>query len=922
MAMNRSKSAILAAVMGVAMAGQAGAAPITLTWDFDGAATAGTGGTGTWDTTSSLWRLTNNTGALQTWTNDGTTTAFLQSTAGTLTIASGTTILVKDFTLGTNGFIINAADSTAKLEIVNSTGSTTTRTLTINAEITGTEALTYTGTSGSWTLGGNNTYTGGTNLNGGTLVMKSANAIGTTGTISFGGGSLQFDTLNTTDYTARFSNAINQAYNFNTPVAVTLGAANLTSVGGSLTKQGVGNLTLTGTNSFTGNVTNSSPAALVVNTINNGGVAGNLGAGTIINLNGTTGIATLSYGGAGETTDRSINLGGTNTQGGAITNTGSGLLKITGSVTASGNVAGSKKLSIGGGLVELGGAISDNNTGSGFLTWVSVGGSATATLSGPSTYTGVTSIDKGNLSVSSFNSVATNVGLGTVHSASSNLGAPTTVAGGTIKLGGTGSGNLTYTGGGEITDRVIDLGATSAGQTLTQAGSGVLKFTSDFTATGAGSKALTLQGDNTAAAAEIAGAVVDNSVANTTKVIKSGTGTWTLSGNNTYTGGTSVSSSGGTLIAANTNALGNVSGSVALANNSILSLATDTIAAYNITMSNANSPTIAVGRGTSGSGTGFVDQLGTLAMGTGSVVNVIAGNNLTGGVPTLRFGVTTLSATTGSTSSTLNPVGVSVTLASVTNTATVASGKTLGLDGTSTGNYVLGVIDNGTTSNAGNVVGVNKTNTSTWTLNAVNTYTGNTTVSGGTLVLAPAASIANSAAIIVNSAGTLDVSGVTGGFAVGASQTLRGSGSVLGKVTAAGAVTPGTGGTLGTLTYNNDVTIGGSLNIDIDSDANTLAGGVDLIQGVNTLDITGSTVNFNNITPLLVAPDDGAYVFAKYTSLTGTFATVNNTPAGYSIDYNYQGGNQIALVSAIPEPATMAIMAIGGLALLRRRRSR
>jgi autotransporter-associated beta strand protein len=165
-------------------------------------------------------------------------------------------------------------------------------------------------------------------------------------------------------------------------------------------------------------------------------------------------------------------------------------------------------------------------------------GTGTLTLSGANTYTGATSIQSGALSVSSLNSVSGG-------SASSNLGAPTTVANGTIALGsGATSGTLLYTGTGATTDRVIDLAGTTGGGVINQSGSGLLKFTSAFTATGAGSKTLTLQG-STAGTGEIAAAIVDNSGANTTSLTKSGSGTWTLTGNNTYQGTTTIT--GGTL---------------------------------------------------------------------------------------------------------------------------------------------------------------------------------------------------------------------------------------------------------------------------------------------------------------------------------------------------------------------------------------
>jgi autotransporter-associated beta strand protein len=100
-------------------------------------------------------------------------------------------------------------------------------------------------------------------------------------------------------------------------------------------------------------------------------------------------------------------------------------------------------------------------------------------------------------------------------------------------------------GTGETTDRVINLAGTTGGGTIDQSGTGLLQLTSAFTATGAGVKTLTLQG-STGGTGEIAGAIVDNSSTNKTSVTKAGTGTWTLSGSNTYTGATIVNA--GTLL--------------------------------------------------------------------------------------------------------------------------------------------------------------------------------------------------------------------------------------------------------------------------------------------------------------------------------------------------------------------------------------
>lgn len=74
-----------------------------LFWDADGASSAATGGTGTWDTTSSLWRATTNTGTLQAYTNTNPSPVVAQfgGTAGTVTLSG--TVNVGGMTFGSGG---------------------------------------------------------------------------------------------------------------------------------------------------------------------------------------------------------------------------------------------------------------------------------------------------------------------------------------------------------------------------------------------------------------------------------------------------------------------------------------------------------------------------------------------------------------------------------------------------------------------------------------------------------------------------------------------------------------------------------------------------------------------------------------------------------------------------------------------------
>ncbi len=200
-------------------------------------------------------------------------------------------------------------------------------------------------------------------------------------------------------------------------------------------------------------------------------------------------------------------------------------------------------------------------------------------------------------------------------------------------------------------------------------------------------------------------------------------------------------------------------------------------------------------------------------------------------------------------------------------------------------------------------------------LTGSNSYSGPTTVTAGTLALSAATSnITSSGTIEIADAGALDVSSVTGGFSLASGQTLSGGGAVVGGVTAAAGsiVSPGAAA-IDTLSFGSTLSLYGTLAIGMSGSTTDLAA----IGGALSID-PASAVSFT-VGSALTEP---AYVFATYASLAGTFGTVNGLPTGYSLDYNYLGGNQLALV-AVPEPGTLAIAAAGVAALatgVRRRR--
>jgi hypothetical protein len=137
--------------------------------------------------------------------------------------------------------------------------------------------------------------------------------------------------------------------------------------------------------------------------------------------------------------------------------------------------------------------------------------------------------------------------------------------------------------------------------------------------------------------------------------------------------------------------------------------------------------------------------------------------------------------------------------------------------------------------------GISVTNLGKVIISGANTYSGNTTIlgnaapasGGGTLALTGSGSIANSPVIEVQQNATFDVSGRTSTFVLGAGQTIKGIGTVVGNVIANGTISPGS--SIGTITFNNDLTLGGNLAIDV----NRSVPASDLIQVTGVLTNAG-----------------------------------------------------------------------------------
>jgi len=232
----------------------------------------------TWNTTDGTW----NTSTANWTTGSGPNDTFSDGSQATFNNASG-------------GIVSLSGALAPRAVVVSATGDNYAFLSSNGNQITGAATLAKSG-AGTLLLYGPNSYSGGTTLNGGALTLGHADAIGASGTISFGGGTLRYSGSNTTDYSARFSNAASQQYKIDTYGETVTLASNLTSSGGSFTKLGSGTVTLTGANTYSGATTVSAGTLLVNGSLTNSAVT--VGSGATVGGSGALGaLLTVLSGG-------------------------------------------------------------------------------------------------------------------------------------------------------------------------------------------------------------------------------------------------------------------------------------------------------------------------------------------------------------------------------------------------------------------------------------------------------------------------------------------------------------------------------------------------------------------------------------------------------------------------------------------------
>ncbi|MDJ8884980.1 autotransporter-associated beta strand repeat-containing protein, partial [Salmonella enterica] len=585
--------------------------------------------------------------------------------------------------------------------------------------------------AGTLILNAENTYTGGTTISGGTLVATNVDALGS--------GDVTDDATLELNTGGTFDNAI--------------------SGSGQVVKSGDDVLTLSGANSYSGG-TLISDGTLVASNVEALGT-GDVTDDATLELN-TGGDFTNNIGGTGcveKSGDDTLTLSGSNTYTGGTLISGGTLVANDVNALGTGDVTDDATLEL-----NTGGDFTNNIGGTGR---VEKSGDDTLTLSGSNTYTGGTLISGGTLVANDVNALGTGDVTDNAALMLNTGGDFTNNIGGTGRVEKSGDGTLTLSGGNTYTGGTLISGGTLVATNVDALGSG------DVT-------------DN--ATLELnTGGDFDNAISGSGQVVKSGDETLTLSGANSYTGGTLIS--GGTLVASNVEALG----------------------------------------------TGDVTDNATLELNTGGdFINSIGG---TGRVEKSGDETLTLSGTNSYTGGTLISGGTLI----ATNVDALGSGDV-------TDNATLELNTGGDFTNnisgSGQVV---KSGDETLTLSGANTYTGGTTISGGTLVASNVEAlgtgdVTDNATLELNTSGTFD------NVISGSGQVVKSGDDAL-TLSGANSYTGGTTISGGTLVASNvealgsgDVTNDAVLELNTGGDfTNNISGSGQVVKsGDETLTLSGA----------------------------------------------------------------------------------
>ncbi|VVD63744.1 glycine-rich autotransporter protein [Pandoraea communis] len=769
------------------------------------------------------------------------------SNTNNVALASGGTFDVSAATAPVIGSLDGAAGSTVNTGTqVLTLGSATDA--TFSGTLNGTGSLVKQG-SGTQTFNGGAALTVDVHIDAGTVALRNGTQLGGK-TVSLDGATGVLDiSMGPNQAVASITGVAGSALNLGN-TALTLEnagsgslASNIHGAGGSLVKLGNGVQTLAGNNDFTGGVN-----------VRAGGIS--VGSNTALG----TGTATFADGTSLDSTQDST---------------------LGNQITLDGNldVVGSNHLTLNGSLSGAGG--------------ITKNGSATLTLNGQNTYAGATTINDGTVALGAGASLDSNgvvdVATGATFDLSAGNGTQTFGAltgGGSINMGsnaldvGTNGVDEVFSGGVIGTGSVVKVGAGTEtmtgtntytggtvvrGGTLALGGAGTLSASGALTLQNPGTTfdisgangnravgALTTQtgtnvalGNNTLTFGDASSHTVSGTITGTGGIVKQGSGTQTLMGQQQFTGTTTIA--GGTLALGATGQLANganvvLAGShatfdISAAGNQTLGTLAGTGASVNL-----GGNTLTFGNGTNQSLAASIAGAGSIVK-TGSGTQTLTGQNTFTGAIDVANGTVALAA--GGTLSGANNVSL---VAGTTLNITQASAPVViaGLSGAAGATVVLGpqsLTFGGAASSTFNGVisgtgGITKQGTATVTLGGNNTFSGTTSVTAGTLALGASGQVTSSAGLALRNAGsTFNASASSVPLAFASLAADVGTQLVLGS---GGLITGDSGNHIfnGTLSGAGGLVKNGSGALSLGA-ANTFSGGTTLNAG--TLAVGSST---------------------------------------------------------------------------------
>jgi filamentous hemagglutinin family protein len=805
----------LAQTSGKTVTFSAGASGIVMANTSDTITTAGGALTFTTVATGgaiTLGHLTTNGGNIAVTTTGASSIGNISTANGSANVNATNGVTINNASIGSGGLTI-----------------TSTAASTVNGVISGVGGGLVKSGNGSLTLMSTNTYTGGSTLNAGAVILNTNGSL-STGTVTMQGAKLQGNGSALTigaklaikaDTTIQGSSDLtftNQVVNVTTGHTLTVNNtgtttfSNVISDGGASAALGLSVVTgatvaLNGANTFVGAIGSNGGTFIIGNdsafgvgglmTLRNVTLCGNgnhtiSNPGTITSSVTFDGTSDLTFTGAmGQSTSQTL------------TNSGTGLVTL-GDISLSGSATSRNMTFTGTGNFLVNGVISN---GASAASTIAMTGSGILTLTGANTYGGNTVVSSGMI----------------------RLGNDSALGGGTLMIS-----NAAIEGNG--VSHTLTNAVTMSGNTTISGASDIALNGAFALSNSAASNVLTISASGTTTL----GGIVSNGGSSTAgAIVQSGTGTLVLRGTNAFAGG--VIATSGIIQAGNDSAFG--TGTIALNGG--------TLQGDGIARILANAVTLAANSSISGASdltfNGALTNTGDLTL---------TNNN---------SGITNLGAI------------------ALSNTTTAHTLTFAGTGATS----VAGVIDNGGGSTGGGII---KSGNGVMTLSGNNAYTGNTAVTAGTLKLGAADRIANASDISVSGGAKFDFNGfnetvhgitATGEVAFGTGNTVTTTSTQAynGKITGGDVSLVSTGGNITATNAQNDITgdlalnASGSVNI---VDVNALKLGAVSASTLTAFAKGGNLTLDGNIqtsgtsgTPLLLSTTGNFINSGSYTLQTG-----------------------------------------------------